>query len=172
MRPIIILRATGIILILLSSYLYISYFLAWIQDGGVDPLGENMVNNEIVIINNVIMFKPITLAMITGALGYIITLESASMPLTSLKRLWIAKLSKIIAFVFLIVSGYEFTFNMMIWSAYIVLSGDNINIDTIYTHFPYSKYSWNIVFATKLFFMILIMAIATIYYISRWEQHK
>ncbi len=172
MNRMIILRVIGILLILLSSYLYISYFLAWMQDGGVAPLGENMVNNEIIIINNIIMFKPITLAMITGALGYIITLESANMPLTNQKRLWIAKLSKIVAFVFLIISGYEFTFNMMIWSAYIVLHGNNVNVDKIYTHFPYSQYSWNIVFATKLFFMILIMAIATIYYISRWEQNK
>jgi len=164
-----ILRAIGIALVLLAAYLYIANFVTWINEGGSKPLGENMVDKEIIIINNIIMFKPISLAMISGALGYLMTLESMRDPLTSDGRRLIAKAAKITAYLFLIISGYEFAFNMMIWSSYIVLYGDGANVDKLATKFPYTQYSWNIVFATKLFFMILIISLATIYYISKWE---
>lgn len=167
-----IIRIIGLILIIVSIYLYITNFLGWLSSGGETPLGENMVNNEIVIIKNILMFKPITLAMISGALGYLMVLDSITDPLTTDKRIVIARLAKIVAYAFLIISGYEFIFNMMIWSAYIALYGNNINIDLIYTQFPYTKYSWNIVFATKLFFMILVISLGTIYYVTRWERKQ
>ncbi len=167
-----IIRIIGLTLLIISSFIYISSLIQWIIEGGADPLGENLVNKEIVVINNILMFKPISIAMVTGALGYIMILESIKDPFKTNRRILIAKTSKIIAYAFLIISAYEFIFNMMLWAAYIIVNGGTINIDEIYTHFPYTHYSWNIVFATKLFFMILVISLATIYYISRWEKQQ
>jgi hypothetical protein len=136
------------------------------------PLGENMVKYEINIVPKIIMIKPLTLAVVSGVTGYILVLESIENPLKH-SSLYTLKIVEVISYFFLIVSSYESLFNFMIWGAKISLllnSNTNSNIDLIWSKFPYSRYSWNLVFATKFFFMILLLSIITIIFTNRWVK--
>lgn len=163
-------RYAGIVLLLFSIALYVGFAVQWIMEGCSTPLGENMVLNEIILIPNILMFKPITLATATGILGYALTLESIRNPLGRVPRgaFYVIEAALIVV---LFMSIYELGFNLMYWSSLIVkynVSNLDINIDSLYSKFEYSKYSWNLVFATKFFLLLTSLSATSIYFINRW----
>ncbi len=164
-------RPVGLIMILIAAALFIGHFISWIGGGGSSPLGENMVNYELSIIPGIIMMKPITFSIIVGTMGYLLVLESIKNPYTVVSEETI-KIIEVISVFFLFISLYELIFNFMYWGAAIstVLGEGEANVDLISSKFPYSRYSWNLVFATKLFFMILFFSILTLIFIFRWRR--
>ena len=165
-------RPIGYILIILASILILSHFITWLINGGNTPLGENMVNYELTLIPGVLMMKPITLSIMMEIIGYLLILESIKNPYTQVSENTI-KIIEVISVFFLFISTYELLFNFMYWGSIIstlLREGNSINIDLISSRFPYSKYSWNMVFATKLFFMIFFLSILTLIFINRWRK--
>ena len=165
-------RPVGLILIIIASILFIGHFILWIGDGGSYPLGENMVNYELNIIPGILMMKPITFSIVVGTMGYLLVLESIENPYRVVSEETM-KLIEAISIFFLFISLYEILFNFMYWGAAIATllgGGEAVNIDLIASKFQYSKYSWNLVFATKLFFMIFFFSILTLVFINRWRK--
>jgi len=170
MRMKLIIRYIGWINLAISITLFISFFIHWVLFEPNRPLGENMVREEIIIFKDILYFKPITLASLTGILGYILLLESIEGPLKQVTHISVLRISRIIAFTSLGIFLYEYLFNLMYWAA-LIIKGGYSNIDLIYTKFPYTRYSWNIVYATKLFLMGLILSIITIFYTYKLERN-
>ncbi len=146
---------------------------------GLDPLypfGENMVSIEIVFIPNVIFMKPITIAVIFGYLAVLTTLSHIgdyAVERWSEKEFFIIE---IFTGMLMFISGYEILFNFTLWSAMIAsitTSGTvNGNIDLLYNVFPNPDTPWNIVFATKIFYLMFLSSITSFYYVNRWKLLK
>ena len=164
-----ILKYLGLLLIVSSLIMLFGYIAIWFSHGMTEPVGQNMVDKEIIIIPKTVTLKPITLIIVLCLTGYLFVFESISNPLKKISPSTL-RIIEIIAFIALIISVYELIFNFMIWGSMItatyVVEGNMTrpNIDLLYTSFPYSKYKWNLVFATKIFYMITFMAIITIYF--------
>jgi len=160
-----------------SSSLFIYYIGRALM--GLDPLypfGENMVSIEIVFIPNILFMKPITIAVILGYLAVLTTLSHIS---TYVVENWGEReffVLEIFTGVLMFVAGYEILFNFTLWSAMIAsitTSGIvNGNIDLLYNVFPNPDTPWNIVFATKIFYLIFLSSATSFYYINRWKLLK
>lgn len=146
---------------------------------GFDPLypfGENMVSIEIVIIPNVIYMKPITIAII---LAYLAVLTILSHIGDYAVEKWGEReffILEVFTGILMFISGYEILFNFTLWSAMIsslTTSGTvNGNIDLLYNVFPNPDTPWNLVFATKLFYLIFLSSTTSFYYLNRWKLLK
>lgn len=164
-------RVVGEILIISSVTIFITYFYMWLSSPEKTPLGENMVRHEFILIPGVLAAKPITFTVLIAILGYILVMASIKNPIrrSSLETIYIVES---IAIFFLFISAYELVFNFMYWSSLINIeylkSGSIVNIDLLSSKFLYSDYSWNLVFATKFFFMILSICLITIFFTDRW----
>lgn len=164
-------RIVGMLMIIFAVTLYSIYFYIWLKAPETHPLGENMVKYEITIVPRIFTIKPITLIIVVMIFGYILVLESIRNPLakTSVEKLYTIEA---IALIILFISVYELIFNFMYWNSLIttefLVKGSTVNIDLLSSKFPYSKFSWNLVFATKFFFMISSISILTIFFTNRW----
>ncbi|RLG61322.1 hypothetical protein DRN87_02840 [Candidatus Geothermarchaeota archaeon] len=169
------LKPISIILIVSGAGILFYYLIRGIV--GLDPLfpvGENMVDNEIIIIPDLIYIKPITLSLIMIYLGTVCGLEHLS-------KGWGLKLSdagysiiKIFLLLIIFISLYEIFFNFMLWCSLIssiATSGDiSGNIDLLVNKFPNSEQPWNLVFASKLFYFYFLTSLTGVYYIERWRR--
>ncbi len=161
----------------ISSGLFIYYIGRSLV--GLDPLypfGENMVSIEIVFIPNVIFMKPITIAVIFGYLAVLTTLSHIGD--YAIER-WGEKeffILEVFTGILMFISGYEILFNFTLWSAMIAsitTSGTvNGNIDLLYNVFPNPDTPWNIVFATKIFYLMFLSSATSFYYVNRWKLLK
>ena len=146
---------------------------------GLDPLypfGENMVSIEVVLIPNVIFMKPITIAVILAYLAVLTTLSHIG---DYAVKKWGEKeffVLEVFTGILMFISGYEILFNFTLWSAMIAsltTSGTvNGNIDLLYNIFPNPDTPWNIVFATKIFYLMFLSSVTSFYYVNRWKLLK
>ena len=169
-----IYKITGLAMIICAAILYLVYFYMWLENLGVSPFGENMVKTEITIIPRTITIKPVTLTIIITILGYILLLESVREHPAKLSREKIY-IIEITALILLFVSLYELIFNFIYWNSLITVElltkGSSANIDLLSSKFPYSNYSWNLVYATKIFFTLVAISILTVFFTNRWLKN-
>ena len=170
-----IYKIVGLVMIICTVTIYLVYFYMWLVNLGASPFGENMVKTEITIIPRTITIKPITLTVIMAILGYILVLESIRYPSAKISREKIY-IIEITALILLFVSLYELIFNFMYWGSLITVEfltkGSSVNIDLLSSKFPYSDFSWNLVYATKFFFMITAISILTVFFTNRWLRNE
>ncbi|HIQ13057.1 MAG TPA: hypothetical protein EYH44_01520 [Thermoprotei archaeon] len=146
---------------------------------GLDPLypfGENMVSYEIVVIPNVVFMKPATMAVIFGYIAVLTTLSHIS---EYAIRRWNEKeffTIELVTGTLLFISGYEILFNFTLWSALIasMASSGTVygNIDLIINTFPNPETPWNVVFATKIMYLIFVSSATSFYYVNKWKLIK
>jgi len=164
-------RVVGLValVVIMSTTIY-GVVDAIVQD--VNVVGETFVNFEFPPISVFPLFysKPIT--WLSAA---ILALYFSVLELNIEKVSGWAKpkrdLLKFIAFFIGAMTLYEVFFNFTLWSGLIARDAiiGELNIDLIKNPFPNPKTPWNIVFATKLFTVLLIVSLYSLYYLQRIE---
>lgn len=139
----------------------------------VDAVGETLVTFEVPPISVFPLFysKPITwLSAALIALYYsVLELNKERVISWSPPR---RDFLKFIAFFVGAMAFYEVLFNFTLWSGLIARDSiiGELNVDLIRNPFPNSQTPWNIVFATKLFTVVMILSMYSIYYLQRLES--
>ncbi len=165
----------GPILLTTGMIMFMYYMIKAYISGNFIPIGTSMVNSEITIIPHIIYAKPITIFIFVIFIGYVLTLIS----LTERAIKWSETdyiFIDALAFFSIFLSLYEIFFNFSLWTALIASISDMgivlRNIDLLYNKFPKPELSCNLVFATKIFYLIFLMGIVTLYFTNLWRRHK
>ena len=165
-RVIVIL--TFFIIVTTSTY---GVLASIIQD--VNVVGETLVTFEVPPISVFPLFysKPIT--WLSAA---ILALHFSALEL-NVERVshWSKPRRDFLKFAALFIASmgfYEVLFNFTLWSGLIARDAiiGELNVDIIKNPFPNPQIPWNIVFATKLFTVLTIIATYSFYYLQRIEK--
>lgn len=128
-------------------------------------IGENLVNAEINLI--IIQLKPITLFAYLFFLSFAFGLSS---PISKRRLVGIGDLGfeslYVISWFFVMLSGFEVLFNLVLWSAGLSVQGLQ-NPDIIVNWWPANTYAINVVFAAKLVVLIFAMSCFSVDYLRR-----
>jgi hypothetical protein len=160
--------ASLFIIVATTSYGFIT---AITQD--VNAVGETLVTFEVPPISVFPLFysKPITwLSAALIALFYsVLELNKERVYSWSPPR---RDFLKLIAFFVGAMALYEVFFNFTLWSGLIARDSiiGELNVDLIRNPFPNPQTPWNIVFATKLFTVLTILSLYSVYYLQRIES--
>lgn len=140
---------------------------------GVEVVGETLVTTEFPPISAFPLFysKPVTwlAAAIIALMFSVLELGKAR----------IARLSgsargflKFFAFFVAAMASYEVLFNFTLWSGLIARDAilGQLNPDIIPNPFPNPRTPWNIVFATKMFTVLVIISSYAFYFLQRLES--
>jgi len=134
-------------------------------------VGENLVLIEVQILPNFYM-KPITFFMFALFLSFAFGLN------TGYTRRWFASISAsklrfiyIIAWLIALGSGFEVVYHIVLWSAALAVQGLS-NPDLVVNPWPQSTSPINVVFASKIVVMILVMSLFLIDYIRRIDRTR
>jgi len=171
------LKYISIFLMALSIITFLYFFMRGLL--GIDelyPFGQNMVDKEIIIIPGLIYIKPVTFIVIIGYIGVITGLEYLSRDKGYRFEPYEYRLYEIIALTIFFISVYEIFFNFMLWGSLIssISYGGEVigNIDLLANRFPNPSQSWNLVFATKIFYFLAISSATITLYIERWRRRS
>ena len=128
-------------------------------------VGENLVLAEIYLPGFVI--KPITLFTYLFFVSYAFGLSS---PISKARFLRMEdhffELSYVAAWFFVMMSGFEVMYQIVLWSAGLAVQGLQ-NPDIIVNWWPANPYAINVVFAAKLVVLIFAMACFSVDYLRR-----
>lgn len=166
-----ILSYLSLLIVILSA----SYGIVMTVVKGYDPVvvGQAFVEVEFPPIE---IFPYFYMKPITWLTFSIITLVYCTY---SLNKERIAKLPscskglvKLITFIIGTLSIYEILFNFTLWSGLIASAAvlGELNPDIMINPFPNPKIPWNIVFTTKMYFIIFIVCSYTFYFLTKLEQ--
>lgn len=166
------------IILLATSLGLLGYYLlkAMLGIDSMYPVGNNMIDTEIVIIPHILYMKPITIIVILGYSGLITGLFH-------LDKKWGYELEthkciilEIITFIIFFITLYEVFFNFTLWSgliASISLNGEVLgNIDQLVNKFPNPNQPWNLVFATKIFYALTLASGTILVFLDRWRRSR
>ena len=164
-------------LISLISLLVISItsaygILATIIQGG-NVVGEILVTLEVPPISVFPLFysKPITWLSAAILALYFSSLELGKDMVMQWRKVH-RDILKFFAFFVCAMATYEVLFNLTLWGG--LIASDSIlgelNVDLIKNTFPNPETPWNIVFATKLFTVLVIISAYSFYYLQRIES--
>jgi hypothetical protein len=160
----------GSLFIIVATTVY-GVLAAVIQGGNV--VGETLVTFEFPPISIFPLFysKPITWLSASILALYFSVLE-LNIDRVSSWRKPSRDLLKFVAFFVGAMALYEMLFNFTLWSGLIARDAiiGELNVDLIRNPFPNPRTPWNIVFATKLFTVITIIATYSFYYLLRIES--
>ncbi len=138
----------------------------------VDVVGETLVTFEFPPISVFPLFysKPITWLSAAILLLYFSALELSAERVST----WSKPKRDILRFAACFIGAmafYEVMFNFTLWSGLIARDAiiGELNVDIIKNPFPNPKTPWNIVFATKLFTVLFILALYSVYYLQKIE---
>jgi hypothetical protein len=167
-----VFRLVGLValFIIVSTTVY-GLLAAIIQ--GVNVVGETLVTFEFPPISVFPLFysKPVTWLAASILALYFAMLELSVERVSS----WSKPLRDFLRFVSFFVGAmafYEVLFNFTLWSGLIARDAiiGELNVDIIRNPFPNPGTPWNIVFATKLFTVLMILATYSFYYLQRIES--
>jgi hypothetical protein len=163
------LVSLGSLALIISTTIY-GLLAAALQ--GINVVGETLVTFEFPPISVFPLFysKPVTWLAAAILALYFSTLE------LSIERVsgWPKPLRDFLKFCAFFVGAmafYEVLFNFTLWSGLIAHDAiiGELNIDVIKNPFPNPRSPWNIVFATKLFTVIMVNSVYSFYYLQRIE---
>jgi hypothetical protein len=128
-------------------------------------IGENLVAGEINLV--LLQLKPITLFTYLFFLSYAFGLNS---PISKHRLLMIGDQAfesiYVIAWLFVMLSGFEVIYNSVLWSAALSVQGLQ-NPDIIVNWWPANPYAINVVFASKLVVLIFAASCFSVDYLRR-----
>jgi hypothetical protein len=131
-------------------------------------VGENLVLSEIYLPGFVI--KPITLFTYLFFVSYAFGLSS---PISKTRFLRMGdnlfELLYVLAWFFVMMSGFEVMYQIVLWSAGLALQGLQ-NPDIIVNWWPANPYAINVVFAAKLVVLIFAMACFSVDFLRRMRS--
>ena len=142
-----------------------------IQGGNV--VGEVLVTLEVPPIEVFPLFysKPITWLSAAILALYFSSLELGKDMVMQWRKVH-RDILKFFAFFVCAMATYEVLFNFTLWGG--LIASDSIlgelNVDLIKNTFPNPETPWNIVFATKLFTVLVIISAYSFYYLQRIES--
>ena len=161
------------------SLIILSYFLIRVILGfdNLFPVGENMVTTEV---PHQLFFKmkPITWFVLFFISGWIIFFETEQDKINrilSTKRRFLY----ILTFILIFISGYEVIYNFSLWSGLMAVSSIlstttenlyNWNPDLLVNPYPNPNMPINLVFATKIVYLIFFLSVYTNIYINKMEK--
>ena len=164
----IVLICTAVIMVITS------YGIVASVTGHIDVVGATLVNVEIPSpAVSPITVKPVSILMV-AALG----LTFSGYELLKPKFLAFSEtqisVMKLLAFLGIVLTGYEVLYNFTIWTASIASTSllGVLNPDILINAFPNPKTPWNLVFATKLATTGFAIAIYTFYVFRQAEKKR
>ncbi len=115
--------------------------------------------------------KPITWLFVSGLLLFYSTMQLNKKLIMSFSKTFL-NITKLVAFVGLGIALYETYFNFAIWTGFIAADAilGKLNPDLIINPFPNPETPWSVVFATKIFVLITIIAAYYLFYLSKLES--
>ena len=142
---------------------------------GVEVVGQTFVDVEFppIHIFPIFYMKPVTWlssAILLFAYSILELSKNRIIQATKVER----NFAKILAFIVGSLAGYEVLFNFTLWSGLIAaesLTGI-LNPDLIINPFPNTKIPWNINFASKMYFSLVIVTAYFFITVSRIERHE
>jgi len=141
---------------------------------GVDVVGETFVTVEFPPPELIPIFyaKPVTWLSVSIIAFWFSFFELEKKRILSLPK-FIRQISIFIAFIIAAMSAYEVFFNFTIWGALMAKEAivGELNPDVLKNIFPNPEVPWNLVFATKMFFVITVVALYTFYFLC-WVEPK
>jgi len=155
---------SGIIMLLTIIYGVYEMFLEYVTTGTI-VIGAPLVSVEFPY---KYFAKPVTYFAVSLVVFWYSILHVAHDKVITLGK-DIRALFSIIALGIAYASGYELLYNFMVWDAIVVsqmLKG-NLNIDQAIIGYPDPNLPWNLVFATKFFSAIFVVALYTLYYLNK-----
>jgi len=158
---------SGIIMLLTIIYGTYEMFLEYITTGTI-VVGAPLVYVEFPY---KYFAKPVTYFAVSLVVFWYSILHVARDKVVSLGK-DIRALFSIIALGVAYASGYELLYNFMVWDAIVVsqILRGNINIDQAVIGYPDPNLPWNLVFATKFFSAIFVVALYTLYYLNKTKS--
>lgn len=155
---------SGIVMVLSFGYGVYEMFLEYITTGSF-VIGAAMVSIEFPY---KYFAKPVTYFAVSLVVFWYSIMHIVHKKIISLSKEVKALLS-IIALGIAYVSGYELLYNFMVWDAIVVtqMFKGNVNIDQATIGYPDPNLPWNLVFATKLFSALFVIALYTFYYLTK-----
>lgn len=128
-------------------------------------IGQNLVSAEVSLV--LFSFKPVTLFQYFFFLSFAFGLNSS---LSKRRLLGIGDQAfdslYVIAWFFVMLSGFEVLYQIVIWSAGLSVQGLQ-NPDIIVNWWPANPYAINVVFAAKLVVLIFAISLFTVDYLRR-----
>ncbi|MCL4436109.1 MAG: hypothetical protein M1387_05290 [Thaumarchaeota archaeon] len=166
------LVSLGSLALIISTVIY-GVLAASIQ--GINVVGETLVTFEFPPIAVFPLFysKPVTWLAAALLALYFSTLELNAERISAWPKP-LRDFLKFCAFFIGAMAFYEVLFNFTLWSGLIAHDAiiGELNVDVIKNPFPNPKAPWNIVFATKLFTIIMVNSVYSFYYLQRIETKK
>jgi hypothetical protein len=145
---------------------------------GTDIVGRTLVEIEFPPISVFPLFysKPVTWMVAAVITGWFSAIELGKKQVPRIPSPLLGFM-KYFAFFVAAMAFYEVLFNFTLWSALIsynsiTLSLRVVNIDSIVNPFPNPDSPWSIVFATKIFTVIMVMCAYSFYVFHRAERAK
>ncbi|NWG09544.1 MAG: hypothetical protein HXX80_04455 [Nitrososphaerales archaeon] len=137
---------------------------------GVEVVGETLVNIEFPPMEFLFYAKPTTWLVASMIAFWFCFLELNKERILNLPRS-IRQVCTLLAFFVLSMALYEVLFNFTIWGGLIASTSilGELNPDVLVNPFPNPEVPWNLVFATKIFFVITIISFYTFYFLRRIE---
>ncbi|MEM3832099.1 MAG: hypothetical protein QW128_00655 [Thermoprotei archaeon] len=160
----IVALLSGIVMAFSFGYGIYEMFLEYITTGSF-VIGAAMVSIEFPY---KYFAKPVTYFAISLVVFWYSVMHVIHKKIISLDK-EIKALLSIIALGAAYASGYELLYNFMVWNAIVVtqIFKGNLNIDQAIIGYPDPHLPWNLVFATKLFSALFVIALYTFYYLSK-----
>jgi len=158
----------GLLLLIYGSFVY-----PILINEPIKPYGRYMVSYEVNIIPGYVYMKPITITVIILFLAFILGLEYLDLNggITSNSTILFLIISSSLC---VFVGFYETLFNFILWSSLISSIAKNGvvhgNIDVLVNTFPNPNEPWNLVYATKIFSLILFIGIFTFIFAYKWSR--
>ena len=150
--------------------LYITTFgmyWSWVEYNktGLINIGEIIVKNDLLfngsgkLVSYLAIFSVITWFCVTK-IGYTRVQNTPKI---------IREILSVLSIVLIVVAGYEFTYNFIVWGSLITINtiNNSLNFDEINISYPNPETPWNLVFATKMTLAALIISLHAFYVIHR-----
>lgn len=142
---------------------------------GVDVVGETFVTVEFPPPEVIPFFyaKPVTWLAASIIAFWFSFFELKKERILRLPK-FVRQICMFIAFFIAAIAFYEVLFNFTIWGALMAKEAivGELNPDLLKNPFPDPEMPWNLVFATKLFFVVTVVAFYTFYFLQRIESKK
>src|ERR671921_228489 len=155
--------------------LYITSFgmyWSWMdyKSTGTISVGEIIVKNDLLfngsgkLVSYLAIFSVITWFCVTK-IGYTRVQNTPKI---------IREILSVLSIVLIVVAGYEFTYNFIVWGSLITINtiNNSLNFDEINISYPNPETPWNLVFATKMTLAALIISCHAFYIIQRSDKQS
>ena len=168
----IICIVSAVVMIITATYGIVAGIIQ-----GVDVVGETFVTVEFPPPEVFVFFyaKPVTWLAASIIAFWFSFFELQKNRILMIPK-FIRQTGMFIAFFIAAMAFYEVLFNFTIWGALMAKEAlgelASWNPDILQNPFPNPEVPWNLVFATKLFVVITIVAIYTFYFFQRIESTK